>query len=741
MKARLLLVFLSILTATSLVPLDSDALGVPDRDEYYGYFNNARRTTGHDVIEGGVYSQNAEELIGFIRNKLQNGTPQDRTGAAFIVQTMLRNGSRNRDPISSGEFDQWADRVRYAQDRGRVNWNNYNSNIVINSMYQGQRDPGSRTGQYDDDTFFRQRNAITGETITFYNENGAVIYEIRKDCANPVGEAYGLEERPRQWSYSGDTTVDGPRGGGQREVQVYPGEEVQFNHYAQNTGNTRARTDGYTNIRYPNGTSNAINATSIEYNPGERQLMRQNIYRIPSDAQVGDRFCQYVGFSPAAWNNGGGVDFTGPGQIACAVVQQAYNLTPYLTVDNNIVEPGATVTTSSRVNNGGPTSSRPTEWQISRFTLNGNENIPNSGGGTSGNGPCSGYFKSGPSCSTLASGNDTFSVGDRTLPNQNDTIGDLPVGSQVCFALSIRPYSQAANDWRHSAPVCVKIGKKPKFQVWTGDVRVGGSVSASISTKNVGGPRTFGSWVEYGVFSGGVNSGLASGSGLAGGSADAGQGSWSKLTFANTSSSYGNFGTMPERPGFVEKLESMASTSTGGGGNINLSTLDTGMHRRSASVTINGTSNIPRGKWVVLSVTGTVTVSGNIIYSNDTITRLSDIPQVVIIADNIVIEGNVTNVDAWLITRGASGYISTCGSNLTIRLTSSRCEQSLQINGPVATNKLYLLRTGGSGTGGASGDPAETFSLRPDAYLWASLRAGSADRAQTVFTTELPPRF
>jgi hypothetical protein len=63
------------------------------------------------------------------------------------------------------------------------------------------------------------------------------------------------------------------------------------------------------------------------------------------------------------------------------------------------------------------------------------------------------------------------------------------------------------------------------------------------------------------------------------------------------------------------------------------------------------------------------------------------------------------------------------------------------VNGPVLSDKLILYRTAGSGTGAASGDPAEVFNTRPDTYLWAQLVAAGSGRAETVDTTELPPRF
>jgi len=99
----------------------------------------------------------------------------------------------------------------------------------------------------------------------------------------------------------------------------------------------------------------------------------------------------------------------------------------------------------------------------------------------------------------------------------------------------------------------------------------------------------------------------------------------------------------------------------------------------------------------------------------------------------------VKQIDAWLIAKSG---LNTC-SDVVGNLSSTLCNNQLTVNGPVMAGQLYLRRTAGSGTGqDHSGDPAEIFNLRPDAYMWASMRAtGGGNRAQTVYTTELPPRL
>jgi hypothetical protein len=158
--------------------------------------------------------------------------------------------------------------------------------------------------------------------------------------------------------------------------------------------------------------------------------------------------------------------------------------------------------------------------------------------------------------------------------------------------------------------------------------------------------------------------------------------------------------------------------------------------RTAADLTITG-GVIPAGRSVIILATGTVTIDGNITYPNGPFTTIRDIPQVVIIAQNIRIKDSVDHVDAWLI---AKDTINTC-YNFAGNLTSGKCNLRLEVNGAVVTGKLLLNRTAGSDTGDQSGDPAERFNLRPDAFLWASLQARGSNKAKTIYSTELPPRF
>jgi hypothetical protein len=306
------------------------------------------------------------------------------------------------------------------------------------------------------------------------------------------------------------------------------------------------------------------------------------------------------------------------------------------------------------------------------------------------------------------------------------------------------------------------VGKKPKIQVWGGDLSVGKSFSGSAVTSNVQtsnsvkSGNTFGSWIEYGIFATGLVSGVASGSAYAGpGLAGATTCQASMLSFTNAAddngctdtTSIGNYAT-------TRSIPDVASSFTGSGSVLpgvvvpnNLTAGGVFIGTSAGNLTIN-TSTLNPGKSVILKVNGTVTIAGDQKYNPGPYTSVSQLPQLVIMADKIIINSAVTNVDAWLIANGPNGIIETCDTgsptyslSVALSLTSNKCQIPLTINGPVMAKQLWLRRTAGSGTGAASGDPAEVFNLRPDAYMWAQAQATSGGRIQTVYTTELPPRL
>ena len=220
-----------------------------------------------------------------------------------------------------------------------------------------------------------------------------------------------------------------------------------------------------------------------------------------------------------------------------------------------------------------------------------------------------------------------------------------------------------------------------------------------------------------------------------------------KLTFANIDnngiSSFGHYALPAASTLLSDQFRSAASS---GAPASDLGILNSGTYN-TTNLTINA-SNIGqdasnKGKSIIIIASGTVNIVGDINYKaqggSDVFKDPSQIPQVVIIANQINIAGSVGQVDAWLLTTGATGAINTCSDRApTGPLNAGVCDNKLMVNGPVSTQHLYLRRTGGSDI---TGDSAELFNLRPDAYIWAYLQASQNGKAQTVYSVELPPRF
>lgn len=450
-----------------------------------------------------------------------------------------------------------------------------------------------------------------------------------------------------------------------------------------------------------------------------------------------------------------------------------YSLTPSVSTDGkSSVEPGGEIVITGTVNNPSDNPSNETEWRLTRIVYGAGPNPTSTRGTTNASGvdtpdtrdPCSFFDPAGripPPCEAIESG--TGRVFDpkvvATVVNElkYDVPNDVEIGTEICFALSVKPPTHEAahrDRWRHSDLSCVMVSKSPKVQIWGGDVRVGGSIDVSSRDYTTPSPVTYGSWGEYGVLSGevdtvppvGVNSGFASGSGLSGGNADSSQSSWSALTFANTGTvalcDFGCYNFTISSSALVEQF--VVATTMTLGGNVNLDTLGSGTYRATGPVTLTPTT-VGSGKSIIILSDHEITIEGDITYSNGPYTNLRDIPQVVLRAPTINIKNGAGVVDAWLfaVATGRSGVLNTCSDvAISANLSSNMCNNPLRVNGPVVADKLYLRRTAGSdGNSGDRSDPAEVFNLRADAYLWANGYSSGKSQARTVYVKELPPRF
>jgi hypothetical protein len=408
-------------------------------------------------------------------------------------------------------------------------------------------------------------------------------------------------------------------------------------------------------------------------------------------------------------------------------------------------------------------------------------------------------------CVDIASGNGTWdgTLGGTVanLHSGSYFSDDVPVGTKVCYAAGVYPASSysthetsqasmAANDaamqigtalpiWRYGEPACVTVGKKPKVEILGAGMNIPGMVSTSQTVKSFGGTgnalamltnlerRVYGSWSEYETVAGGAIKTSAGGlTGTATGAATGSYGlstngtysrpeikQWSRETITNSNdSALGNY--------VKAALPTIATRLSDDCGNIPNCTFSTASN-------IGGNS-MSSGQTKVWSVSGNATISGNITYQEGPYGNINDLPQaVIIVRGNLIIGAGVTQIDAWVIV---TGTIYTCNNISSVSsLNNSTCASKLVFNGPVSAGKIKLMRTAGSGVNNslrtscsqginscassgktvygynqwqdASGDPAEVFNLRADAYMWAFNQSLLGGQARTTYVREVAPRY
>lgn len=452
-------------------------------------------------------------------------------------------------------------------------------------------------------------------------------------------------------------------------------------------------------------------------------------------------------------------------------------------VDKKVATPGQTITwTHTVINNGASKTNKDISWHYQ-----------NSGDWGNSSGPTA-TISSGKSASTIATTTSTY------VARASD-FGKKLCRSTVASPRS-NVDSSAIDSATTDANDCVTVVRQPKVDILGGDLFVGNTfdglnspskpsnIMTSLSKALVLNPATgnpvvdgtgqpiqylFGSWVEYGIFASGTTNVPNSGTGTGSGSAFAGKGlanatqcDYAKLTFVNATTSQpsktcnnnsviGGYSTGQSIPNIAADFPVITAAGPGktpvyNDGTTNPQGLYTSSNHGSPVVsdpiTISA-KTLTRGEWAVINAPNAdVTITGDITYTDGPYQTIYDIPQLVIIAKNIYINPNVKNVDAWLIAQGTTksgtGILDTCriSSDYTTSLTAGVCNLPLEVNGPVMSQQLWLRRTYGLDTDdGTAGAPAETFNLRPDAYLWSFARASSTGQIHTGYSQELPPRF
>lgn len=638
----------------------------------------------------------------------------------------------------------------------------------------GERTSTNYTGWSPAGVALSARSLAKGAEYYYYNGGGSGNQqELRKTVENRVGQYLcqriatpGSQgdtrwefSRPAclrivaaPWNITGSTRIKNGSSGtyGTSQINAAPGNMLYWDHRLERGGSGTPSSINYRITRFVEGGSTSVLAeSSTTAFPFSRSADTTASYRYTvRQDDVGRRVCQSMRWNPTAHNNTGQTTTQ-----ACAFIPYNYRLTPSLTSSTSFsggaIEPGASLNINRIVRNAGPTKSRDAEWRMSEVIVRQGTGLPNEGGGTSNQAPCSSYFRpASGSCEEIDRGTGVvFNPGDHPLGSVTRTIGDLNVGDRVCWALSVNNHvhNSPAGEWRHSQLYCLTVGKTPKVQLWGSDVRSNSTVSTGISSIN---GRMYGSWAEYAIMSSGTVS-SSSGAGLSSGNTGrppVSELDRNRLTFANAYSgtpSFGNFTATIPSSTFPPNYTDNTGTNIAANSTVNLGSTASGVYRSAGNLTIAG-GEVAAGKTLIIKApASTVTITGDITYANGPYTDTSSLPQLVISARNIVIRDNVNVVNAWLIAR--SGYISTCNvppssGGWASDLNSNVCNQRLAINGPTIASKLYLRRTFGADVA-HRGSPAEILNLRPDAYLRGQATSSQSSSIGTEFVKELPPRF
>lgn len=198
-------------------PVDSDSPGCP--------------ASSGNAIPSSVNT--ASEFKAYVKCKLaspNNYWPyvnMERTGAAFIIQTMLGDTGSKITSVNDSRVALWESVVDYYSSQGWINWS-ASYGYGYNSYFQG-----SYGGGTNDDAFYGESGTATA--IVF--SDGSSSYGIRRQCANPIGSALAPLRKP--WSATGTTTVtDGVPNAGDTStlITTRPGDTLSFRNRITNNG-------------------------------------------------------------------------------------------------------------------------------------------------------------------------------------------------------------------------------------------------------------------------------------------------------------------------------------------------------------------------------------------------------------------------------------------------------------------------------------------------------------------------
>lgn len=251
-RAKAVVFFFLVLSVFSTIaPEKVAALGC---DAWYGrgcwdgYFTDVDDADkgGVNVIEGGIYIGDNDKaaFINRVKGEL-GGTLQNRTGAQFIILTMLGYpaGSDRNQANNAAVLADWENRIMSPNVYMQVSMQNFDCNIA-NTYFDNSNPAGDIAAGYSDT---KGGCGVPDLMIDFY-VNGVFYYRIRAACANPLGNPSGLPSSPQDFNLSPSSAVT--------PTTAETGQTVDFTHYVAHSGSVQVNTNiSVWDLEYPSGSS------------------------------------------------------------------------------------------------------------------------------------------------------------------------------------------------------------------------------------------------------------------------------------------------------------------------------------------------------------------------------------------------------------------------------------------------------------------------------------------------------
>lgn len=733
-----------------------------------GYFYGRYDSRGNPVYQNGIpdYVDNANEFIFEVGVRMQcsNGSPrvmpanvyntQEATGSAFIVMTMLGfgPGSANKN-IACDNFERWAGLVRDYERAGLIQWRIYKE-WHGNTYYQ---DDHSDVGYVNPGPDFSGYDAL----ITFY-QKGRYEYQIRRECANPVGHLQGLQpltNPPVGGKISGQLRVscDENVTGDVRDQDTFRPVEVRV-RFTDSTNRTQVLetesedqrgTDPYSTypiypVTKPDWITNGIqrwrmiieaqdqpsNVWVQVFDSGERApcIMPQancgtGAVTTPEiDAQRSRFNAQGV----LTFNNGNSQTNRSPQTVAQSVIRYG-NFQPFIRARNAAGQVITNQQPPSRV-------SQPVNGSVTLY----GDNMGPVEAGRHGL-----FWGSATGSTTPIECPGAFSPGQ-------------PGGGGVVFDAVFRPFfSVKGGDISAGGGIAAsgEVGAPPATQDCSGEGSTDSNEKAGIVSWNKGAAAFAGAGTGYAALALGRVQDVATGqnstyapNGLHFANARPNGGNPQETWPGGTSEDFGGGFGVACTPNYFDPEKAV----TGNPYMVN------GAADQPMVITKDGQPGTVKERETIY-VDGDAYITKNItFYKNGGYSNVADIPRfTLVVRGNIYIGKDVTEIHGVLVAQPKkdvtnSGIIYTCAPNGAATNASvlnqnlfRDCNQGLQIYGAVSAKQVWMLRTYGTvtpPTDGSRPTPSEHFYFTPEIWLnqpFTSDLSGKADNYNAV--SSLPP--